>query len=173
MRKSEPTLEDQIRSIHYKYEIPEDKVKALLASGLRFLEIDKAALLATVAGISIGEILSMRKADPWSRIQKKLGLTADIYEKKYLACRAERLARFYGIEEARALALLEEGYPIHWIRLAYLLEQHTHAKAEDILAQRTKSEKWKPWAQRALSVSPEDFTKWIAETRNPSLPLKK
>ncbi len=173
MRKSEPTIEDQIRSIHYKYEIPEEKVRALLDAGHRFLEIDKSALLALVAGVTIDDILAMRKTDPWTRIQKKLGLTAEIYEKKYLACRAERLHRFYGIEEARALALLQEGYPIHWIRLAYLLETHTGNKTEAILAQRTKSEKWKPWAQRVLSVSPEDFTQWIAETRNPSLPVKK
>ncbi len=172
MRKSEPTTADQIRSIHYKYEIPEEKVQALLASGVRFLEIDKAALLATIAGVSIDEILALRKTDPWSRIKKKLGLTADIYEKKYLAHRASRLSRFYGIEEERALALLDEGYPIHWIRLAYLLEQHTGTKTETILAARTKEEKWKPWAERTLGVSPEDFTKWIQNTRNPSLPLK-
>ena len=173
MRKAEPAIEDQIRSIHYKYEIPEEKIKTLLDEGIRFLEIAKAALLAAVAGVSIDTILSMRKEDPWSRIQKKLGLTAQAYEKKYLAHRAKRLSRFYGIEENRALTLLTEGYPIHWIRLAYLLEQHTEKKAEDILAQRKKSEKWKPWAEKNLSVSPENFTRWIAETRNPSLPLKK
>lgn len=172
MRKSEPTMEDQIRSIHYKYEIPEEKVQSLLDAGYRFLEIDKAALLSAVAGVSIDKILSMRKTDPWSRILKKLFLTAEVYEKKYLACRANRLARFYGIDEGRALSLLEEGYPNHWIRLAYLLETHTGAKAETILRERTKAEKWKPWAQRVLSVSPEDFAKWIAETRNPSLPVK-
>ncbi len=43
---------------------------------------------------------------------------------------------------------------------------------EDILAARKKSEKWKPWAEAHLGISPEDFTKWIAETRNPSLPKK-
>ena len=173
MRKAEPTIEDQIRSIHYKYEIPEEKIKTLLDEGIRFLEIDKAALLAAVAGVSIDTILAMRKEDPWSRIRKKLSLTAQAYEQKYLAHRAKRLSRFYGIGENRALALLTEGYPIHWIRLAYLLEQHTGRKAEDILAQRSKSEKWKPWAEKNLSVSPEDFTSWIAETRNPSLPRKK
>ncbi len=173
MRKSEPTIEDQIRSIHYKYEIDEEKIQALMDSGYRFLEIDKAALLSVLASVSIDDILAMRKDDPWPRIQKKLGLTAAIYEDKYLAHRARRLHRFYGIEEDRARALLDEGYPIHWIRLAYLLEQHTGNKAETLLAQRKKSEKWKPWAERVLSISPEDFTKWIAETRNPSLPLKK
>lgn len=71
MKRSEPTLDDQIRSIHYKYEIPQDKAEALLS-----------------------------------------------------------------------------------------------------LAARKKSEKWKPWAEARLGISPEDFTKWIAETRNPSLPKK-
>lgn len=172
MKRSEPTLDDQIRSIHYKYEIPQDKAEALLASGLRFLEIDKAALLSILAEVPIDTILDMRKDDPWGRIQKKLGLTAVLYEERLLRHRARRLHRFYGIPEDRALPLLQGGYPNHWLRLAYLLEQHTGASMEDILAARKKSEKWKPWAEARLGISPEDFTKWIAETRNPSLPKK-
>lgn len=172
MKRSEPTLNDQIRSIHYKYEIPQDKAEALLSSGLRFLEIDKAALLSILAEVPIDTILDMRKDDPWGRIQKKLGLTAALYEERLLRHRARRLHRFYGIPEDRAIPLLQDGYPNHWLRLAYLLEQHTGASMEDILAARKKSEKWKPWAETHLGISPEDFTKWIAETRNPSLPKK-
>ena len=172
MKRSEPTLNDQIRSIHYKYEIPQDKAEALLASGLRFLEIDKAALLSILAEVPIDTILDMRKDDPWGCIQKKLGLTAALYEERLLRHRARRLYRFYGIPEDRAIPLLQDGYPNHWLRLAYLLEQHTGASMEDILAARKKSEKWKPWAEARLGISPEDFTKWIAETRNPSLPKK-
>lgn len=172
MKRSEPTLDDQIRSIHYKYEIPQDKAEALLASGLRFLEIDKAALLSILAEVPIDTILDIRKDDPWGRIQKKLGLTAALYEERLLRHRARRLRRFYGIPEDRAIPLLQDGYPNHWLRLAYLLEQHTGASMEDILAARKKSEKWKPWAEAHLGISPEDFTKWIAETRNPSLPKK-
>ena len=155
MKRSEPTLDDQIRSIHYKYEIPQDKAEALLASGLRFLEIDKAALLSILAEVPIDTILDMRKD-----------------EERLLRHRARRLHRFYGIPEDRAIPLLQDGYPNHWLRLAYLLEQHTGTSMEDILAARKKSEKWKPWAKARLGISPEDFTKWIAETRNPSLPKK-
>ena len=172
MKRSEPTLDDQIRSIHYKYEIPQDKAEALLASGLRFLEIDKAALLSILAEVPIDTILDMRKDDPWGCIQKKLGLTAALYEERLLRHRARRLHRFYGIPEDRALPLLRAGYPRHWLRLAYLLEQHTAASMETIIAARQKSEKWKPWAEKHLSVSPGDFTRCIAETRNPNLPPK-
>ena len=173
MKVSTPSPSDQVRSLHYKYEIPEETAQHLISAGYRFLELDKAALLSCLSGQSIETILAMRKEDPWGIIEKKLGLTPDVYHKKYIAHRAHRLHRFYGIEETRAAALLEEGYPNHWIRLSYLLEQHTGEKAETIIHGRKKSEKWKPWAEAHLHVSPEDFTKWIAETRNPSLPVKK
>lgn len=172
MMRSAPSPEDQIRSIHYKYDISEERVKAALEDR-RFGEVDQAALLSCLCSTSMEEILAMRKDDPWGIVRKKLGFTAESYEETYLRHRAERLHRFYGMETERALALLEEGYPSHWIRLAYLLEQHSQMKMETIVHQRKKSEKWKPWAERVLSVSPEDFTKWIAETRNPALPVKK
>lgn len=173
MKRASLSPEDQVRSIHFKYEIPEDRVQAALDRGFRFGDVDQAALLSCLSDASMEDILAMRKDDPWGVIKKKLGLTAVVYEKTYLLHRAERLERFYGISAQRALTLLEEGYPNHWIRLAYLLEQHIGVKTEDIVHSRKKSEKWKPWAERVLHVSPEDFTAWIAETRNPSLARKK
>ena len=173
MRNTTPSLEDQVRSIHFKYEIPEATIEELLANGTRFLDLDKAALLSCLSGKPVETILAMRKEDPWGRIEKKLGLTPTLYHARYIAHRAHRLHCFYGVEEERAAALLEEGYPNHWIRLAYLLEQHTGTSMETIIHERKKSEKWKPWAEEHLHVSPEDFTAWIAETRNPSLPVKK
>lgn len=153
MKRSEPTLDDQIRSIHYKYEIPQDKVEVLLSSGLRFLEIDKAALLSILAEVPIDTILDMRKDDPWGCIQKKLGLTAALYEERLLRHRARRLHRFYGIPEDRAIPLLQDGYPNHWLRLAYLLEQHTGTSMEDILAARKNPKNGNP-GQKHASASP-------------------
>lgn len=172
MKRSVPSPEDQVRSIHYKYDISEERVKAAL-DGYRFGEVDEAALLSCLSGCPMEDILEMRKDFPWGVIRKKLNFTAESYEKAYFHHRAERLHRFYSVETERALSLLEEGYPNHWIRLSWLLEEHTGKKMEDIIHERKKSEKWKPWAERVLGVSPDDFTKWIAETRNPSLPVKK
>ncbi len=172
MLRTSPPEADQIRSLHYKYEIPEETIKKLIADGYRFLEMEKAALLSCLSDESIEDILAMRKQDPWGIIQKKLDLTPEVYHQRFIAFQARKLHRFYGMEETRAAALLEEGYPLHWIRLSYLLEQHTDQTLETIIHSRTKAEKWKPWAEKHLGVSPEDFTKWIAETRNPSLPVK-
>ena len=138
MKKATLSPEDQVRSIHYKYEIPEEEVRALLSRGIQFGEIDQAALLSCLTDRSIEDILALRKEDPWGVIRKKLGLTAAVYEEVYLLHRADRLHRFYGIDTKRALALLAEGYPNHWIRLAYLLEQHTGKKTEDIVHDRKK-----------------------------------
>ena len=173
MKKSTLSPEDQIWSIHYKYEIPEEQVQTLLERGIRFGEIDQAALLSCLSGKSLEEILAMRKEDPWGVIKKKLGLTPASYEKAYLLHRADRLHRFYGMEKERAFALLSEGYPNHWIRLAYLLEKHSGQKMEVIIHSRKKAERWKAYAERELHVQPEDFTRWIQETRNPALPVKK
>lgn len=154
MKRSEPTLDDQIRSIHYKYEIPQDKAEALLSSGLRFLEIDKAALLSILAEVPIDTILDMRKDDPWGCIQKKLGLTAALYEERLLRHRARRLHRFYGIPEDRAIPLLQDGYPNHWLRLAYLLEQHTGAPPWKTSLPRVKNPKNGNPGQKHTSASP-------------------
>lgn len=84
---------------------------------------------------------------------EKLGLTAALYEERLLRHRARRLHRFYGIPEDRAIPLLQDGYPNHWLRLAYLLEQHTGTSMEDILAARKKSENGNP-GQKHASASP-------------------
>ena len=111
----------------------------------------------------------MTKDDPWGRIEKKLGLTPEIYSKRYIAHRADRLHRFYGMDAKRAETLLSEGYPNHWLRLAYLIEQHTGSLMENIVKARSKSMKWAPYVQQEFGISEETFKSWIAETRNPSL----
>lgn len=94
MRSTEMSMDDQIRSIHHKYQISEDEAKEILSRGFRFNDVDKAALLSCLSGKTAGEILDMRKDDPWGRIEKKLGLTPEIYSKRYIAHRADRLHRF-------------------------------------------------------------------------------
>lgn len=117
------TEEDQIRAVHHKYEIPEDTVKTLLKEGIRYLDIDKAALIACLSGKSIQEILARRKEQPWGKILKNLGLTGETYEEKYNAHRARRLHRFYGVEEKERKKLWKKAtrttgsaWPTSWKR---------------------------------------------------------
>lgn len=61
---------------------------------------------------------------------------------------------------------MKEGYPNHWIRLAYLLEVKMGKKMEEILTVKKKTPKWKEWAEINLGVKPEDFRSgsWKQET---------
>ena len=59
------TEEDEIRAVHHKYQIPEDTVKTLLKEGIRYADIDKAALIACLSGKSVQEILAQRQKQPW------------------------------------------------------------------------------------------------------------
>lgn len=172
MRAAQMTREDEIRTIRHKYEIPEETIKKLLDGGIRYMDLDRAALLSCMTGKDVEDILALRKEEPWGRVEVQLGMTGDKYDEKYFKHRARRLHRFYGVEENRALDALKKGYPNHWIRMAYLLEVKTGKKMEEILAVKKKTPKWKEWAEQNLGVEPEDLSQWIRETRNPSLKPK-
>ena len=172
MKAAQMTREDEIRSISQKYEMDKEKVRDILERGVRYADADKAALFACMTGKDIEEVLELRREEPWGRVQVRLGITGDRYDEKYFSHRARRLHLFYGVEEDRAFNALKEGYPNHWIRLAYLLEVKTGKKMEEILAVKKKTPKWKEWAEINLGVKPEDFSKWILETRNPALKPK-
>lgn len=168
-RISEMSLEEQAGRIHYKYEIPFDEAKALLAKGMRYTELDKAALLHAMTGRDLSGVLALRKKNPWGRVIKALDLEPALYGRLLHRHLARRLFRFYQVPEDRAFAMLEEGFPQHWIRISWLLETHTGAPMEKILAEKTKETRWKDWASAHLSVRPEDFDRWIRETKNPYL----
>lgn len=74
MKRASLSPEDQVRSIHFKYEIPEDRVQAALDRGFRFGDVDQAALLSCLSDASMEDILAMRKDDPWGVIKRNWAL---------------------------------------------------------------------------------------------------
>lgn len=92
-----------------------------------------------MTGKDIEEVLALRRKSPGA-VQVRLAITGDRYDEKYFRHRACRLHRFYGVEEDRAFNALKEGYPNHWIRLAYLLEVKTGKKMEEILTVKENTE---------------------------------
>ncbi len=56
MKRASLSPEDQVRSIHFKYEIPEDRVQAALDRGFRFGDVDQAALLSCLSDASMEDI---------------------------------------------------------------------------------------------------------------------
>lgn len=81
MKAAQMTREDEIRSISQKYEMDKEKVRDILERGVRYADADKAALFACMTGKDIEEVLALRREEPWGRVQVRLGITGDRYDK--------------------------------------------------------------------------------------------
>lgn len=85
MKAAQMTREDEIRSISQKYEMDKEKVRDVLERGVRYADADKAALFACMTGKDIEEVLALRREEPWGRVQVRLGITGDRYDKNTAA----------------------------------------------------------------------------------------
>lgn len=173
MIRENVTVEEAARRLREKYELPEEETKAHLASGWRYMDLDKAAALAWIKGCPLGEVLRLQKDLPWGRVKMALGLTAEAMADGECRLRAWQLARWWGYDEARSLAMLRAGFPMHWVKVAWLLAEHGPFSMEDILRRRSRAVPWWDWAAAAWGADPEEVKRWIKERRNPGLPLKK
>lgn len=172
MKRASLSPEDQVRSIHFKYEIPEDRVQAALDGGFRFGDVDQAALLSCLSDASMEDILAMRKDDPWGVIKRNWALRQQ--STKNLSSPPGRAAGAV-LRHFRQKGPLPAGRRLSQPLDPPGLSSGTAHRSEDRRHRSQPEEigKWKLWAERVLHVSPEDFTAWIAETRNPSLARKK
>lgn len=165
--------EEELRLLRVKYDVPEDKAKIWLESGARFADIDKGIFYAKLAGIPLEDVLALRKENPWGVVEKKLGLTAENVRNGGWRLRARCMNRWWGFNELRSLSAFAEGYPMHWIKVAWILSEHSDMRMENILAKRKRSEKWEDWAEKNLGIPAERVQELIREYRNPTLPPKK
>ena len=84
----------------------------------------------------------------------------------------EEEQKWWGIKADLVYRKFMEGYPIHYIRMAYIISQHSSMTVEEILEKRKRSVKWAVWAQENLGIAPEDLKRWIKEMPNPSVAKK-
>ncbi len=167
------TAEEAARRLREKYELPEEETKAHLAEGWHYMDMDKGASLAWIKDCPLGKVLRLRKDLPWGRVKMALGLTAEAMADGECRLRANQLFRWWGYDEARSLAMLREGFPMHWVKVAWALAEHGPLSMEEILRRRSRAVPWWDWAAAAWGADPEEVRRWIKERRNPGLPLKK
>lgn len=165
--------EEQIRILGVKYEMSETEAKKRLAEGVRYMDLDKAAFYAWAADCAIDDVLALRKEDPWGIVERKLGLNAQKMETARALFRAQCMKRWWGFDETRTYAALGQGYPMHWVKVAWLLSEKSGMKMETILRTRKRTQKWGEWAESILHIPAADVMALIKSHRNPSLPLKK
>lgn len=101
--------------------------------GWGFKDLKHAAFLSYASGKDIGDILDLRAADKWPRIEYKLGLTPDDIKTAHDKCDAHYLKVKLSLDYDTAYALLQKNYSMGDVMHAVLLSTYTDVTAENII----------------------------------------
>lgn len=164
--------EEQYRLLWVKYGLPEEKARELKGKGFSYYDLDKGSMYAYVAQKPLEKVLELRRENPWMKIELLLGITPQLLRDRDLLRKAECAEKWWGIKSDLVYRKFMEGYPLHYIRMAYIISKHSSMTVEEILESRKRSVKWAVWAQENLGIQPEDLKKWIQEMPNPSVAKK-
>lgn len=164
--------EEQYRLLWEKYDMSPEKAKELKAKGFSYYDLDKASMYAFVAEKPVEEILELRRENPWMKIELILKITPQLLHDRDLLRKARCAEKWWGISADLVYRKFMEGYPIHYIRMAYILSLHSDWTVDEILEKRKRSVKWAVWAKENLGVDPEDLKTWIKAMPNPSVARK-
>lgn len=166
------SIEEQVHLLHEKFQYPSDDIRSWLCRA-PFRDVEKALLYAWMAQCSPEKVLDMRKREPWTRILKHMDLTPDRWQARWNDFCADRLHRWWGVNEKQALRLLKAGWPMHYVKMASLLSHHLSMDMETILRQRTRECRWKEWAVHRMGMDSAVYDRMMKAGRNPSLPMQK
>lgn len=167
-RRPQMTLPEMQLVLSQKYFVTPEEVKALLAEGEKFQDIQRAALYSYVTGRPVKEILALKKDEPWERVAVLTGAVGDRMYEKSLELDAENLHRWWGIDKKMALHYLKQGYPTHYVKVAYVISKHSDWTMEAVLKDKKYGENWKAWCKRHLGIDGATYDAWIGEYKNPT-----
>lgn len=167
-RRPQLSLEEMQLVLSSKYRVTPENTKRLIESGVSFQDLQKAAMYSYVSGKTVDDVLAVKKDAVWGRVQVLLHITPELYAKKNLQLRAENMERWWGLPAKLSLPYMKEGYPMHWVKIAWILSKHSNWTVDQILKDRKPAESWKDWSKRNLGITPETYDAWINEYKNPT-----
>ena len=162
--------EEQNRLLWVKYGLSEERAKQFKEKGFSYYDLDKGSMYAYVAQKPLEEVLELRRENPWMKIELLLHISPQLLHDRELLRKAGCAEKWWGIKSDLVYRMFMKGYPIHYIRMAYIISQHSSMTVEEILEKRKRSVKWAVWAQQNLGIAQEDLKRWIKEMPNPSVP---
>ena len=169
MRKRQPyTTEEKIRILHGKYDIGEKEARNLLQEDISFRDLDRVCLWSVIAKRPVSEVLALKRDNPWDRLPVLLKVSPQEYHDRNLALRAHQLHSWWGFDEKACYWAMEEGYPMHYEKIATILSRHTGKPLTFFLNDRKASESWVAYCARTLGISEDTYNQWIGEYKNPT-----
>lgn len=162
------TLEEKIRILHGKYDISEEEARNLLKEDTSFSDLKRVCLWSVIAKRPVSEVLALKRDNPWDRLPVLLKVTPQEYLDRNLALRAHQLHSWWGFDEKACYQAMEEGYPMHYVKIATILSRHTGKPMSFFLKDRKASESWIAYCARTLGISEDTYNQWIGEYKNPT-----
>ena len=83
-RRPQLTMEEMQLVLSSKYRVSPTDTKRLIDSGVKFQDLQQAALYSYMSEKSVDEVLALKKHEVWTRVQYLLGITPAKYGEKNL-----------------------------------------------------------------------------------------
>lgn len=167
-RRPKMTLPEMQLVLSQKYFVPPETTKALIEKGVDFQDLNRAALYSYISGKSVEEILALKVNEPWQRVEVLIGAVGQKAYDKKLELSAVNLERWWKIPKKVGLHYLKQGYPMHYVKVAWVLSKHSDWTMDAILKDKKYPENWKAWCQRNLGIDGATYDQWIGEYPNPT-----
>lgn len=167
-RRPQLTLEEMQTVLSQKYFVTLEETKSLIDSGTSFRDLERAAKLSYVSGKPVKDILALKKDEPWQRVEVLIGAVGEKAYQKDLELKAVNLERWWGIPKKVGLRYMRQGYPMHYVKVTWILAKHSDWTMDAILKDKKYGENWKAWCKRNLGIDGETYDAWIGEYKNPT-----
>ena len=141
--------EEQYRLLWEKYGLSEEKARALKGKGFSYYDLDKGSMYAYVAQKPLEDVLELRRENPWMKVELLLDITPQLLHDRDLLRKAECAEKWWGIKADLVYRKFMEGYPIHYIRMAYIISQHSSMTVEENLMLASGGGRWLSISRKA------------------------
>lgn len=162
------TMEEKIRILQGRYDISKEEAISLLGKDISFRTLDKICFWSVISRRPAEDVMALKKDNPWDRLSVLLKVSPQAYHDRRLALRANQIHRWWGFDEKSSFKAMQEGYPMHYVKIAWILSKHTGKPMKFFLEDRKASESWKSYCKRTLGISEDMYDTWIDEYRNPT-----
>ncbi len=167
-RRPQMSLEEMQTVLSQKYFLTPEETKSYTDSGTNFRDLERAAKLSYISGKSVKEILALKKDEPWQRVEFLIGAVGEKAYRKDLELKAVNLERWWGIPKKLGLHYMKQGYPMHYVKVTWILAKHSDWTMDAILKDKKYGENWKAWCKRNLAIDGDTYDAWIGEYQNPT-----
>lgn len=167
-RRPQLTMEEMQTILSQKYFVTPEETKQYMDRGTGFRDLERAAKLSYISGKPVKDILALKKDEPWQRVEVLTGAVGEKAYQKELERKAVNLERWWGIPKKVGLSYMRQGYPMHYVKVTWILAKHSDWTMDAILKDKKYGENWKAWCQRNLGIDGATYDAWIGEYKNPT-----